>query len=81
MATATWIVLNGSIGIFGNLLTLCAVPYAKHRQRFGFRPGWDGTSIAIMNLAFADALYCAFCAPFYTYQAYIWELSSNTVQL
>ena len=48
VATATWIVLNGSIGILGNLLTLCAVPYAKHRQRFGFRPGWDGTSIAIM---------------------------------
>ena len=48
IATALWIVLNGSIGILGNLLTLCAIPYAKRRQRFGFRPGWDGTSIAIM---------------------------------
>ena len=53
--------LNGSIGIFGNLLTLCAVPYAKRRQRFGFRPGWDGTSIAIMVRSKSDLILEKIC--------------------
>jgi hypothetical protein len=33
ITTVVWTVANGSIGVLGNLLTLFAIPYAKHRQR------------------------------------------------
>jgi hypothetical protein len=33
IATTVWAIANGSIGVLGNLFTLLAIPYAKHRQR------------------------------------------------
>jgi len=49
------------IGTLGNLLTLTAIPWAQRNKILGF----NQSTIFILNLAFADFLYCIFNLPVY----------------
>jgi len=54
-------------GAIGNLLTILAVPWAQHKRILGFnRPQLKYTTIFIINLAFADFLYCVINLPLYS---------------
>ena len=55
------------IGAAGNLLTLRAIPWAQTNQILGFeRKPFKYTTIFIVNLAFADFLYCVTNLPMYS---------------
>ena len=54
-------------GAGGNLLTLLAIPWAKRNKILCFdRPPLKYTTIFILNLAFADFLYCIINLPMYS---------------
>ena len=56
------------IGALGNLLTLLAIPWAQSNRILGFnRTPLKYTTIFIVNLAFADFLYCITSLPMYSY--------------
>ena len=56
-----------SVGAAGNLLTLLAIPWAQTNQILGFeRKPFKYTTIFIVNLAFADFLYCVSNLPMYS---------------
>ncbi|XP_059083231.1 protein trapped in endoderm-1-like [Tigriopus californicus] len=61
-------VLNGVMGCCGNLLTLIAIPYSIYNNQFGFKRSRDSATILIVNLAFADLMYCSINLPLYTIQ-------------
>ena len=55
------------VGALGNLLTLLAVPWAQSNKILGFnKPPAKHTTIFIINLAFADFLYCVTNLPMYS---------------
>ena len=55
-------------GALGNLLTLLAIPWAQSNRILGFnRSPLKYTTIFIVNLAFADFLYCITSLPMYSY--------------
>ena len=91
----TWCLFISFLGMFGNLLTMLAIPYAANRKkyvmsylmfknineifcfqinqnqikqeynfhcRFGLHKQ-TRSSIFVLNLAFADFVYCTFCLP------------------
>ena len=54
-------------GALGNLLTLLAIPWAQSNKILGFhRTPLKYTTIYIVNLAFADFLYCITNLPMYS---------------
>lgn len=57
---ALWGVLNMLIGIFGNGLTIVAIPYAMHQKRHGLHKSWYSSTIFIIYLAVCDILFCLF---------------------
>ncbi|TRY76927.1 hypothetical protein TCAL_13052 [Tigriopus californicus] len=59
---------NALIGCCGNLLTLLAIPYSVYNNKFGFKRSRDTATILIMNLAFADFVYCLVNLPLYSIQ-------------
>ena len=63
IAEGIWCILNAVIGFFGNLLTLLAIPYAAHKNKFNLQRGWTSTKF-VLNLAVADFLHCTFSFPF-----------------
>ena len=54
-----WCFTNALVGFTGNILTLIAIPYAAKKKRFNLHINWSTTAF-ILNLAFADILYCVF---------------------
>ena len=42
------------IGFLGNLLTLCALPYAKYRTTYDFNRTWNSNYVFIWHLALVD---------------------------
>ena len=63
--TGFWSLFNFIVGIFGNLLTLVAIPYAKRKNRYGFHRSFWTTDIWILHLALCDLIFSIFCAPHY----------------
>ena len=62
------------IGALGNLLTLLAIPWAQSNRILGFnRTPLKYTTIFIVNLAFADFLYCITSLPMYSYTVKIFK--------
>ena len=61
--TGIWGVINCIIGIFGNLLTLIAIPYAAKRRRHELHKHWDASTIFILNLSLFDLGFCLFGMP------------------
>ena len=56
-----------SVGTAGNLLTLLSIPWAQTNQILGFeRKPFKYTTVFIINLAFADFLYCVTNLPMYS---------------
>ena len=54
-------------GAVGNLLTLLAIPWAEQKKMLGFdKSPSKHTTIFIVNLAFADFLYCVIILPMYS---------------
>ena len=55
------------VGAVGNLLTLLAIPWAQRKKLPGFNIAPSKyTTIFIVNLAFADFLYCVINLPMYS---------------
>ena len=63
--TGFWSLFNFIAGLFGNLLTLVAIPYAKWKHRYDFHSTFWTTDIWILHLAFCDLIFSIFCAPHY----------------
>ena len=66
ISIGVWCILVAIVGIFGNLLTLFALPY-DHKQRYkngrcNFET-WNTSTIFIINLARIDLFFCIFCMP------------------
>ena len=61
-------ILVAIFGASGNLLTLLAIPWAQKKKILGFdkTPASKYTTIFILNLAFADFLYCVTNLPMYS---------------
>ena len=60
-------ILVATVGAAGNLLTLLAIPWAQANKILGFhRTPLKYTTIFIVNLAFADFLYCVTSLPMYS---------------
>ena len=56
-----------SVGAMGNLLTLLSIPWAQANKLLGFnKPPLKYTTVFIINLAFADFLYCITSLPMYS---------------
>ena len=54
-------------GAVGNLLTLTAIPWAQRNKILGFdRTPLKYTTVFMVNLAFADFLYCITNLPMYS---------------
>jgi len=65
-------------GGLGNLLTLLAIPWAQYHKMFGFnKTPQSYTTIFIVNLAFADFLYCITSMPMYSFTVEIYTNISN----
>ena len=63
--TGMWSMFNFIAGIFGNMLTLFAIPYAKYKRRYEFHNTFWTTDIWILHLALCDFIFSVFCAPHY----------------
>ena len=62
-ATGAWSLFNFFVGLFGNLLTLVAVPFAKWKRRHSFHTSFYTTDIWVLHLALCDLIFSIFCAP------------------
>ena len=60
-------IIVATFGTVGNLLTLLAIPWAQRKKLPGFNitPS-KYTTVFIVNLAFADFLYCVINLPMYS---------------
>jgi hypothetical protein len=66
ISVGVWCILVAIVGIFGNLLTLFALPYDyKQRYKNGCSNSetWNTSTIFIINLARIDLFFCIFCMP------------------
>ena len=65
ISVGVWCILVAIVGIFGNLLTLFALPYDyKRRYRnVSNSETWNTSTIFIINLARIDLVFCIFCMP------------------
>ena len=67
------------IGSFGNLLTLLSIPWAiAHKKAIMHFVPMKYTNIFIVNLAWADFLYCVTSLPTYGYMVFIYFMLHDT---
>ena len=80
--TGVWCFANAIVGSTGNLLTMIAIPYAAKRRKFNLHRNWI-TTIFVINLAFADFLYCTVNLPLYAlnYLNQGWFWGKNLCQI
>ena len=50
------VLIINMVGVLGNLLTLCAILYAKHKKKHNFHKTWNSNSVFIWHVAFIDFL-------------------------
>ena len=62
LATGIWHISIAFIGIFGNVTTLIALPYAAKRKRHGIDKGYGTTTVFLLHLSFVDLLHCLLMA-------------------
>ena len=74
--TGLWGPLITICGIFGNLLTLLAVPYAARHKRYELHRNFRTTTIFVLHLAFVDLCCCVIYGPIFvsTYFSKRWPL-------
>jgi hypothetical protein len=60
--SGTWHICIGIIGIFGNIITLIAIPYAAERKRHEIEKNYNTTTVFLLHLSFIDLLHCVFMA-------------------
>ena len=56
--TGAWYIFIAFIGIFGNLTTLVAIPYAAKKKRYGIHTDYCTTTVFLLHLSFVDLLHC-----------------------
>ena len=54
----TWLIMVGTVGIFGNITTLLTIPYAAYRKRHGLDKNYYTTTLFILHFSFIDLLHC-----------------------
>ena len=62
MAVGVWCIFVAMVGVFGNLLTLFALPYAKKKRNI-LSDNWNTSTMFILNLALVDLVFCVICIP------------------
>ena len=55
-----WLIILGTVGILGNLITLLTIPYAANKKRHGLDKNYYTTTIFILHFSFIDLLHCLF---------------------
>ena len=62
ISTGVWHILIAFIGIFGNITTLIAIPYAAKKKRHGIHNDYGTTTVFLLHLSFVDLLHCVLMA-------------------
>ena len=62
------------IAVFGSALTFTSVLYAKRNKKYNFdsQSEWGKSTIFVLNVAFADIVYCTFCFSHIIYAAVLY---------
>ena len=64
-----------TVAVFGSILTISAVIYAKKNKKYSFsdESEWKNSTIFVLNVAFADIVYCTlyFCHIIYAAALYM----------
>jgi hypothetical protein len=58
-----WALFTMILGIFGNLLTLIAIPYARWKRRHEFHQNFRTTHIWVLHLALVELMFCIMSLP------------------
>ena len=71
-----------TVAVFGSILTISSVIYAKQNKKYGFddNSDWRKSTIFVLNIAFADIVYCTlyFCHIIYAALLYLkYDLGDN----
>ena len=62
ISTGVWHIVIALIGIFGNITTLIAIPYAAKKKRHGIHKDYSTTTVFLLHLSFVDLLHCVLMA-------------------
>ena len=62
ISTGIWHIFIGLVGIFGNLTTLIAIPYAAKKKRHGIEKDYSTTTSFLLHLSFVDLMHCVLMA-------------------
>ena len=62
ISTGVWHILIAFIGIYGNMTTLIAIPYAAKKKRHGIHNDYSTTTVFLLYLSFVDLLHCVLMA-------------------
>ena len=57
ISTGVWYIFIALIGIFGNITTLIAIPYAAKKKRHGIHKDYSTTTVFLLHLSFVDLLH------------------------
>ena len=57
------------VAVFGSILTISSVIYAKRNRKYSFsdESEWKNSTIFVLNVAFADIVYCTLYFPHIIY--------------
>jgi hypothetical protein len=58
--SGAWLIILGTVGILGNLITILTIPYAANKKRHGLDKNYNTTTIFILHFSFIDLLHCLF---------------------
>ena len=72
-----FMLLSLIIAVFGSVLTITSVIYAKRNQRYNFdSPSeWGKSTVFVLNVAFADIVYCILCFSHILFASFFKNLS------
>ena len=62
ISTGVWHIFIAFIGIFGNITTLIAIPYAAKKKRHMIHKYYSTTTVFLLHLSFVDLLHCVLMA-------------------
>ena len=62
ISTGVWHIFIAFIGIFGNMTTLIAIPYAAKKKRHGIHNDYSTTTVFLLYLSFVELLHCVLMA-------------------
>ena len=69
-----FMLLSLIVAVFGSVLTITSVIYAKRNQKHNFdSPSeWGKSTIFVLNVAFADIVYCIICFSHFLFALFLY---------